>query len=303
MRMVFMGGHKLGKDTLQYLIDKRKDIIAVVTNIENDWYTGVDEVAEKNGLLLYKNVDVNSESFINEITALKPDLIVVVNFQQILKEQLINIPQRGCINTHAALLPKYRGRAPLNWAVIHGERQVGVTVHYIEKGIDTGDIIIQKSIDIGDEEYIDSVLEKVKDVYPTVVNNAVNLIQSGDFVRIKQDLSKGNYFGKRTPEDGQINWNNNTKDIFNLIRAISKPYPGAFSFCNNSRLIIWRAEVINQKEEESLLPNGYIITINKSGICVKTKNDNILITEYDMIDKTQIIENGQILKFKETKNV
>lgn len=303
MRIVFMGGHTLGRKTLQHLIDKGKNIIAVVTNIESDWYKGVDEIAEKNGLPLYKNIDISSESFITEISALKPDLIVVVNFQQILKEKLISIPKKGCINTHAALLPKYRGRAPLNWAIIHGEKQVGVTVHFIEKGIDTGDIIVQKSIDVGDEEYIDSILEKVGNLYPTIVNEAVDLIQSGEFVGIKQDLSKGSYFGKRTPEDGQINWNDNAKDIFNLVRAISKPYPGAFSFYDNSKVIIWKAEVIEQQEKEANLPNGYIISINDSGICVKARNKNILITEYEVTDKTQKMQEGQILLFREIKDV
>ncbi len=294
MRIVFMGGHALGKKALQNLINKGKDIVGVITDIENDWYKGVDEVAERNGLLLYKNIDVNSESSIEKISALRPDLIVVVNFQQILKEELIGIPQKGCINTHAALLPKYRGRAPLNWALINGETQVGVTVHFIEKGIDTGDIIIQRSIDVQEEDYIDVVIEKIGDLYPTIVNEAVDLLESGEFIGIKQDLSKGNYFGKRNPEDGQINWNNDAKDIFNLIRAISRPYPGAFSFYNNSKIIFWRAKVIEQQKTDDTLPNGYIISIDDIGICVKARNGNILLTEYELIDKTQKISEGQI---------
>ncbi len=294
MRIVFMGGHALGKKALQNLINKGKDIVGVITDIENDWYKGVDEVAERNGLLLYKNIDVNSESSIEKISALRPDLIVVVNFQQILKEELIGIPQKGCINTHAALLPKYRGRAPLNWALINGETQVGVTVHFIEKGIDTGDIIIQRSIDVQEEDYIDVVIEKIGDLYPTIVNEAVDLLESGEFIGIKQDLSKGNYFGKRNPEVGQINWNNDAKDIFNLIRAISRPYPGAFSFYNNSKIIFWRAKVIEQQKTDDTLPNGYIISIDDIGICVKARNGNILLTEYELIDKTQKISEGQI---------
>lgn len=299
MRIIFMGGHSLGKNTLKYLIEKGKNIVAVVTNNDDEWYRGVDEIAEEKGLLLYKNVDINSDSFINVVIGLKPDLIVVVNFQKILKKDLINIPNKGCINTHASLLPKYRGRAPLNWALIHGEKQVGVTVHFIETGIDTGDIIVQQPIEVGEEEYIEDVLNRVTEIYPSVVNRAIDMIYNNEVVGIKQDLSNGCYFGKRTPEDGKIDWNVDAEKIFNLIRAVSRPYPGAYTYYENNKVIIWKAKLTDQLESEKCLPDGYLVSNKGEFICVKAKNKNIMITEYEIVGKIEKLKEKHMFTYDE----
>ncbi len=292
MRIILMGGHDLGKRTLKYLIEKGKNIVAVVTDTKDDWYKGVDVIAEEYGLTLFKNVDINSDQFINSVTKLEPDLIVVVNFQQILKEKIIAIPKFGCINTHASLLPQYRGRAPLNWALIHGEKQVGVTVHFIETGIDTGNIIVQQPIDVDNNEYIDSVLDKVAKVYPTIVNTAIDKIKDDKTKGVKQNLNLGSYYGKRTPEDGEINWNDEAVNIINLIRAISKPYPGAYSYYEGEKIVFWKAEIANQLDRHIIYSNGQIISLDNKGICIKAKTNNILITEYETINSSVNISAG-----------
>ncbi len=297
MRIIFMGGHNLGKQTLQKLIDKGKNIVAVVTNTEDEWYRGVDEIARENGLLLFENVNINSAEFIKSVEQLNPDLIVVVNFSQILKQQIIGIPKKGCINTHASLLPDYRGRAPLNWAIINGEKRVGVTVHYIETGIDTGDIIIQAPVVVEEDDYIENVLMKVTSIYPDVVNNAVDLIVEDKVIGKKQDISKGSYFGKRTASDGEIDWTKDARQIFNLIRAVSRPYPGAFSYIgDNSRVVIWRTELIDQTELQKSLPNGCILKVDTNHLLVKAKNKNLLITEYEIMGEQHNIQEKNILK-------
>lgn len=145
MRVFFMGGHELGAIVLEELLHSCIKVVGVYTTKTNDsWYSGVDRIARKNNLLHIESKDVNSVEVIRTIQKIKPNLIISVNFNQIIKKELLDIPNLGSINIHASLLPKYRGRAPLNWAILNGEENVGITVHYIDEGIDTGQIILQK---------------------------------------------------------------------------------------------------------------------------------------------------------------
>lgn len=196
MNVVFMGGNELGAITLEHLIKNSIDIVGVIVTKTNDpWYSGVDKIANKYGISLFEEININNSECINNIRKLQPDLIVSVNFAQILKKEMINIPTKGCINTHASLLPMYKGRAPLNWAMINGEKEVGVTVHYIEEGIDTGDIIIQEKIIVDEKDYINDILKKVKKIYPNIVLKAIKLIENDD-VKLIHQANEGSYFGK-----------------------------------------------------------------------------------------------------------
>lgn len=287
-----MGGHELGAAVLQHMVHQGRNIVGVVvTDTDNNWYKGVDEIAVKYNITLYKEKNINNADFTEKVEDMKPDLITVVNFEQILKEQIINIPTYGCINTHASLLPKYRGRAPLNWAIINGEKETGVTVHYIEKGIDTGDIILQKKIAIGDEDYIGDILNKVKEIYPLIVDEAINLIESNKVRPLKQDTDKGFYCGKRSPKDGQIKWDKPALNIYNLVRAVSRPYPGAYTYYDDVKLIIWKAKIVPNTAFNCVHKNGTILCIDEKGVLVKAEDDDILITEYD-------VENQEIDTFK-----
>lgn len=280
MNILFMGGHELGAITLENLINKGMNIVGVViTKTDNVWYSGVDKVAEKYNIKLYEEKNINELEFIEKIRALDIDLITSVNFEQILKKDIINLPKKGCINTHASLLPKYRGRAPLNWAILNGEKEVGVTVHYIEEGIDTGDIIIQEKIIVEDGDYISDVLEKIKSIYPYVVYKAITLIQKNKTEIIKQDIKAGSYFGKRNAEDGQIDFDNTGIEIFNMIRALSKPYPGAFIKNEKQHIIIWRA-TLEQKQIEKYndIKIGEIAFEEGNRLIIKLK-DSFLVTE------------------------
>ncbi|MFW6029434.1 MAG: methionyl-tRNA formyltransferase, partial [Halanaerobiales bacterium] len=192
MKILFMGGHELGKITLENLIEKRKKIVGVITpDTKSDWYSGVDKIANQYNLPLYKENNINSKEFIKTIDKINPDLIVSVNFNQIIGKEILSIPKNESINVHASLLPKYRGRAPLNWAIINGEEVTGVTVHYIDEGIDTGDIILQNEIRINEDDYIEDILNKVKEIYPLIVNKAVDQIQKGLVNSIPQKHDDG----------------------------------------------------------------------------------------------------------------
>ena len=282
MNILFMGGHELGAKTLEHLINNNINVVGVVVSKnDNDWYRGVDEIAYKFNLNLYEEKNINDQNFLNKIKSLNLDLIVCVNFDQILKKDIINLPTIGCINTHASLLPKYRGRAPLNWAMINGEKYSGVTVHFIDEGIDTGDIILQEKIKIDEDDYICDLLNKVKNIYPKIVLNAIRALESNNINLIKPDLSKGFYVNKRTQDDGEIDFSKPSKDILNFIKAISKPYPGAFLYNNNKKIIIWRARLnCNISPQYESLDVGTVV-FNNSNLLIKLKDSMLIVTDYE----------------------
>ncbi|MEX6585498.1 methionyl-tRNA formyltransferase [Paraclostridium bifermentans] len=282
MNILFMGGHELGAKTLEHLINNNINVVGVVVSKnDNDWYRGVDEVADKFNLNLYEEKNINDQNFLNKIKSLNLDLIVCVNFDQILKKDIINLPNIGCINTHASLLPKYRGRAPLNWAMINGEKYSGVTVHFIDEGIDTGDIILQEKIKIDEDDYICDLLNKVKNTYPKIVLNAIQSLENNNINLIKPDLSKGFYVNKRTKDDGKIDFSKPSKDIMNFIKAISKPYPGAFLYHNNKKIIIWRANLdYNISPQYESLDIGTVV-FNNSNLLIKLKDVMLIVTDYE----------------------
>lgn len=282
MNILFMGGHELGAKTLEHLINNNINVVGVVVSKnDNDWYRGVDEIAYKFNLNLYEEKNINDQNFLNKIKSLNLDLIVCVNFDQILKKDIINLPTIGCINTHASLLPKYRGRAPLNWAMINGEKYSGVTVHFIDEGIDTGDIILQEKIKIDEDDYICDLLNKVKNIYPKIVLDSIRTLESNNLNLIKPDLSKGFYVNKRTQDDGEIDFSKPSKDILNFIKAISKPYPGAFLYNNNKKIIIWRSRLnYNISPQYESLDIGTVV-FNNSNLLIKLKDAMLIVTDYE----------------------
>jgi len=282
MRILFFGGHDLGKITLEYLLEQDKDVLAaVMTETDNEWYHGLEEVTDKYDLKLFEEKNINDNQFVEKVrNELKPDLIISVNFDQIFKNEIINIPEKGCINIHASLLPKYRGRAPLNWAILKGEKETGVTVHYINQGIDTGKIILQEKIEIKKTDYITDILEKVKVKYPEMINKAVDLLKKDEVDPVEQKKENGSYYGKRNPADGLIDWSQSAKDIYNLIRAVSHPYPGAFTYLNDEKVFIWRAEVKAETVNDE--QPGQIIEKAHDTFLVQCGRGQLLITDYEV---------------------
>jgi methionyl-tRNA formyltransferase len=295
MRILFFGGHDLGKTTLDYLLKKNKNIVAaVMTDTDNEWYHGLEEVTDEYNIDLFKVGNINYDQFVDEVkNDLKPDLIISVNFDQIFKKEIINIPEKGCINIHASLLPNYRGRAPLNWAILKGEEKTGVTVHFINEGIDTGEIILQEEIEIKNNDYISDILKQVKDKYPLMINKTVDLIKKGNYETVKQSKEEGSYYGKRTPADGLIAWDNSAEEIYDLIRAVAHPYPGAFAYLEESKIIIWRAEIIEDNNKD--YKTGEVIEVKNNNILVQCGKNQLLITNYELEAE---LEPGDVLNGK-----
>ncbi len=204
------------------------------------------------------------------IKAFSVDVILSINYLFIIDSYLINFPQKYAINFHGSLLPKYRGRTPHVWSIINNEKETGITAHIITEECDKGDIIYQEKIWILPDTTGGNLLQQFLNLYPLIIEKVINIIENNQIILVEQDETKATWFGKRTAEDGEINWNWQKERIYNWVRAQSSPYPGAFTYYNNRKIIVHKIEYseigYNFKQE-----NGTIL-LGGSQPIIKTPN-------------------------------
>jgi len=215
------------------------------------------------------------------------DVLLSVNYLFIIENDLICLPKKIAINFHGSLLPKYRGRTPHVWAIINNEVETGITAHVLDEGCDTGSVIEQRKIKIESTDTGASILEKFNSIYPAFVRDVLQNIQSGSYSLIEQNSIVATYFGKRTPGDGRINWDWQKERLNNWIRAQAKPYPGAFTFYENEKVIIHKIEFSDFGFNFSV-PNGQILNIEDSKPIVKTENGCIKLIDFDCNKKLEL---------------
>ena len=226
--------------------------------------------------------NVNTLNSIKKLEKYNADLFVSMSFNQIIKKKLINVPPKGFINCHAGALPFYRGRCVLNWVLINGEKKFGVTVHFIDEGIDTGDIISQKIYKIKQNDNYKTLLRRSEKYCANLLVNSIIKISKKKLSTIKQSSinKKGSYFKLRKVGDEVINWNQKNKDIFNFVRALVKPGPVAESYFRElGHLKIERVKLLRKKNSKQLKP-GSIIDIKNKKLIVSTLNGSILVEKY-----------------------
>jgi len=254
MRILYLGNQLIGCRCLEYLIEQCEDVCGVVA-LPDDywkevsgsdegtaWFPSVARVAEAAGIPVLRPVDINARESVDQIRAWQPDILFSISWDQMLGEELLALPPLGCINMHDSLLPRHRGHAPINWAIIHGDHETGMTMHYMEIKADTGDIIGQKRVPILDEDRAIDVFNRVVDAGTDLFRELLPLIKAGNAPRTPQDLSRGCYGRRRRPVDGLIDWNQSVTAVHNFVRALTKPYPGAFSFLDGRKLFIWQGK-------------------------------------------------------------
>jgi methionyl-tRNA formyltransferase len=220
---------------------------------------------------------LSSAEYVEVLKEWKPDFILVAGWYYMVPRVIREIPPLGCAGLHASLLPKYRGGAPLVWAIINGEKETGITLFYLADGVDDGDIIGQKKIFITLKDDIKTVYEKIEDATLTLLEETLPKIKEGKMVPIKNEIEKGSIFRQRKPEDGLINWNSSSLDIYNFIRAQTYPYPGAFTFFKEERLTIWKATFFDFIQRSGS-PGEVIDIVDKDwarGFVVATKEGDI----------------------------
>lgn len=282
MRIVFFGNHLYGHHCLAALIQADFAPTLVIANYprkgEIPWYPSVAELAVANGIETLRLNKISEDNALAEkLERMGPDLFVVSSFRNLLDGRMLDIPKLGCINLHMAPLPRYRGAHPENWAIVNGEKEMGFTVHYLDEGIDTGDIILQSSVPILSSDTIISLTYKLADAGPELVLDALRHIQTGNAPRIQQEESQSSYFPPRKPSDGEIDWNQSPEEVLNLVRALVRPYPGAFAIFEGKRYRIWAGETA----EDSGLP-GEILSRDGSYFIVACGERSIRILEYDI---------------------
>jgi methionyl-tRNA formyltransferase len=253
MRIVFMGTPEFAVASLAALLDAGKEIVAVVTAPDKPAGRGqkisesaVKQFAVSKGLPVLQPVKLKDPDFIAQLTALKPDLQVVVAFRM-LPEVVWNLPPQGTINLHASLLPNYRGAAPINWAVINGEKETGVTTFKLQHEIDTGDILMQEKLLIGDTETAGELHDRMKITGAELLVQTVNDLEKGKLQASAQNSDSAiKHAPKLFKEDCEIHWNQSAKHIYNQIRGLS-PYPTAFSTLAGKNLKIFKATLVQQQ--------------------------------------------------------
>ncbi|MBL7197618.1 MAG: methionyl-tRNA formyltransferase [Candidatus Omnitrophica bacterium] len=308
MKIVFFGSGEIAVHSLEVLLKNKTNILCVVTTPDKKRgrhlrisFTPIKELALKEKLKIFQPLNLRNKESLEYIKNLEPDIFVVFSYGKILPKELLNIPKIFPLNIHASLLPKYRGAAPINWALINGEQGTGITIIKMNEKMDEGDIILKREIAI---DYIDNYItleEKLSELGAQSLSETLMKIKNNEVKFTKQDNSKASYAPKLKKEDGQIDWNKHAEQIRDQIRGCL-PWPGCFAFYEKNLVKIWRAEVIDVQKEREYLP-GTIITFDKGGILVATKDKDLLIKELQLssgkrLDAWQFIQGHKVEKNK-----
>ena len=287
MKIVFMGTPDFAQKSLEELYNSGYDIVGVVTNVDKPKGRGmkmiaspVKEYALEKNLNIYQPEKIkNNEEFVEELKKLQPDVICVVAYGKILPKEILDIPSKGCINLHGSLLPKYRGAAPSQWAVLNGDKVTGVTTMYMDVGMDTGDMILKEEVEIPEDETTGELWEKLSVIGAKLLVKTLKQVENGEAPRIPQgdDFSVAPMLNK---EMSKINWNEKTaREIKNLVRALN-PIMGTYSFINDKKIKFWKVDISELNEEFKKLENGTIVISNsKDGLYIKVKDGLIKVLE------------------------
>lgn len=290
MRVLFMGTPEFAVPTLEALLEVH-DVIGVYTQPDKPKGRGkamafppVKEKALEHNLPVYQPVKVREESVVEEIRKMNPDAIVVVAFGQILPESILNIPKYGCINVHASLLPKYRGAAPMQWSIIDGEKETGITTMYMAKGLDTGDMILKEVIQLDPKETGETLHDKLSLLGGPLIIETLKQLEAGTAPRTPQDDSLSCYASMLTKELGCIDWNKDAPSIERLIRGLNS-WPSAYTFWNGKTMKIWNSDVVAYEGEEE---NGTVIAKDKKSFTVKCGENALKILELQLQGKKRM---------------
>lgn len=251
-KIVVCAYHNVGYRCLEELLRQGADVAMVFTHedspTEEIWFSSVRELAEKHHIP-WRTTDINTPENIALLSEIAPGFIFSFYYRNMIGQAVLDIPRNGALNLHGSLLPRYRGRVPVNWAIINGESETGATLHYMVEKPDAGDMVDQEKVPILFTDTALDLFNKVTDAAVKVIGRSWPLLLAGTDRRIPLDLATGSYFGGRKPADGLIDWTNSAERIYNLVRGVTHPYPGAFTFLDNRKVIIWRAWPVEGKGE------------------------------------------------------
>ncbi len=261
MRAIVLAYHEMGCVGIEALLANGFEIAAVITHAdadnENVWFRSVAELAARHDLPVFAPDDVNHPLWLDKLRALEPDVLFSFYYRHLVSKELLAIPRAGCLNLHGSLLPKYRGCAPANWAILNGETETGVTLHYMTTKPDAGDIVGQRRVPIAPKDDARTLNQKLAAAARPMLDECLPLILKSAAPRIKQDEAAATYFGRRKPADGEIDWQRPAREIANLVRAVTRPYPGAFTHARTQQVFVWEAEA---REAGHARPPGTVVS-------------------------------------------
>ena len=295
IKVVFMGTPLFSVPILEGLIDNY-NVIAVVTQPDKPVGRGgkisispIKEVAINNNIKVLQPIKIKEDY--KDIISLKPDIIITAAYGQIIPKELLDYPKYGCINVHASLLPKLRGGAPIHHAIIDGYTKTGITIMYMDIGMDTGDIISTKEVDILDTDTMTSLHDKLKIIGRELLLDTLPYIISGNIKRIKQDENEVTIAYNIRKEEEKIDFNKTKKEIYNQIRGLNS-YPGAYAFIDDKRIKIWNSYITDKVYDS--LTNGEISNIYKDGIGIKVSDGEIVITDIQLEGKKRMLASSYL---------
>ena len=300
LKILFMGTPDFAQESLKSIYDAGFEIIGVVTNPDKPKgrgmklaYSPVKEYALEKNLKIYQPIKIkNNTEFLDEIKTLAPDVICVVAYGKILPKEILEIPKLGCINVHGSLLPKYRGAAPIQWAVLNGDKTTGITTMYMNEGMDTGDMILKEEVEIGPEETTGDLWQKLSKIGGEILVKTLKLIEEGKAPREKQ-TEEATLAPMLNKEMALIDWeNSDANKIHNLIRGLN-PIMGAYSYIDGKKIKFWKSKVLTKEEffsyktefEEyeakfnNLVPGTILIADDKDGLYIKANGGVLKILE------------------------
>ena len=300
LKILFMGTPDFAQESLKSIYDAGFEIIGVVTNPDKPKgrgmklaYSPVKEYALEKNLKIYQPIKIrNNTEFLDEIRTLAPDVICVVAYGKILPKEILEIPKLGCINVHGSLLPKYRGAAPIQWAVLNGEKITGITTMYMNEGMDTGDMILKEEVEIGPEETTGDLWQKLTKIGGEILVKTLKVIEEGKAPREKQ-TEEATLAPMLNKEMALIDWeNSDANKIHNLIRGLN-PIMGAYSYIDGKKIKFWKSKVLTKEEffsyktefEEyeakfnNLVPGTILIADDKDGLYIKANGGVLKILE------------------------
>ncbi len=298
MNIVFMGTPEFAVPSLVSLYEEGYDIDLVITQQDRRRGRGkklqptdVKKKALELGLSVYQPENVNSKESVEKIKSLKPDFIVVAAYGQIIRKDILAIPKYDIINVHASLLPKYRGAAPINWAIVNGEKETGITIMEIQEGLDTGDMILQESFKIKEDDDASKVHDRLAKLGGKLIKEAIVGIVDGSLNRKKQNDNESSYAPMLSKESGRIDWNKSSVEIRNLIRGF-KPWPSAFTDYKGDMMKIHWAEISDLNLDGK---PGEIVKVDKESIYVKTGDGVLRLVEIQMPGNRKMLTSQYLL--------
>lgn len=291
MRVIFMGTPDFAVGTLEEIIKAGHEVVLVISQPDKAVgrskalkYTPVKECAIANGIEVYQPERVREEACIEYLRGYQPDIIIVEAFGQIIPKAILDMPRYGCVNVHASLLPKYRGAAPIQWAVINGDAVTGVTTMRMNEGLDTGDMIMKEEVIVRADETGGSLFDRLSEVGAKLCVKTMEAIEAGTAVYTPQNEAEATHTKKIYKELGSIDWSGDAKTIECLIRGLD-PWPSAYTRLNDKTLKIWKAEVL---PENSGTEPGCIVEVGKDGLTVQTGDGMLRITELQLEGKKRM---------------